>query len=477
VTDCPEQSGVPGASPERRLHYRHAPASFAYVEMGENNGGIILNLNEGGLAVQAAVGVTDQHLARLRFQLSPACDWVNATGRIVWQGESKKKAGIRFLNLPESARVRIRNWISLERSHQKCGEEQGVAGENGKPISESSPRQDLEALPKGGLENARKKEDFWAPYPPGIHSGVPRQTGPAKLHTSVHLRPSGIFGPSGIKVDTQTVRSDGSGNGWKIGILVSFVAAISLAIGISIGNGSLHRWLGRNQELMQTAWEQAKRMGPAAEHMILGGTVSPRPSAEEESGNGLSGSSQPSTGDAPPDDSTSPAIGRLARDAPETQPRYDTANLLMLPANQLQSGIWINVPESGEPSSRLNMPPKTVFSSLFIEISSQRSVVVAPMSSGETSKRKKRLQVGDLMLLVDPVYPTEAIQKQTEGTVELRATVSREGEFRNIWLVSGPPLLAQAAMNAVSGWRYRPTQLDGQPIETVDDITMAFRLP
>jgi TonB family protein len=210
--------------------------------------------------------------------------------------------------------------------------------------------------------------------------------------------------------------------------------------------------------------------------MILGGTSSPTPNAQEELANALSGSSQPSTGDSF-EASTSPAIGRIARDAPGTQPRYDTANLMTLPADQSQSGIWISAPASGEPSSRLNIPSKTVFSSLFITVSSQRSLVVPPVSPGENSQRKERLQVGDLMSFVDPIYPTEAIQKQIEGTVELYATVSREGEFRNIGLVSGSPVLAQAAMNAVSGWRYRPTLLDGQPIGTVDDITMVFRLP
>src|SRR5580704_1142455 len=204
VTNGPEQSRVPAASPERRLHYRRTPASLAYVEMGEDNGGIILNLSEGGLALQTVVAVTDEHLSRLRFQLSSPCDWVNASGRVVWNGESKKVAGIRFLNLPEAVLVRIRNWISLEGSDQEFGEKQASIRENGKPLPERLPNRDSQALKQVILQKARN-EDFWAPYPPRIPPGVLREATLAELQTSAPLRLSAMVGPSSNKPNAQTV--------------------------------------------------------------------------------------------------------------------------------------------------------------------------------------------------------------------------------------------------------------------------------
>src|ERR1700691_3419957 len=217
--------------------------------MGEDNGGIILNLSEGGLALRTVVAVTDEHLSRLRFQLSSACDWVNASGRVVWNGESKKVAGIRFLDLPETVRVRIRNWISLEGSDQEIGEKLASTRENGKPLPERPPNRDSQA-PKQVILQKAQNEDFWAPYPPRIPPGVPREATPAELQTSAPLRPSAMVGPSSNKPHVQTTRSGKSKKGWKIGALFSFTAAVSLAVGICIGNGSLDPWFRKAEELM-----------------------------------------------------------------------------------------------------------------------------------------------------------------------------------------------------------------------------------
>jgi TonB family protein len=443
VTHGPEQSRVPAASAERRLHYRRTPASLAYVEMGEDNGGIILNLSEGGLALQTVVAVTDEHLSRLRFQLSSACDWVNASGRVVWNGESKKVAGIRFLNLPETVRVRIRNWISLEGSDREFEEKQAGIRENGKPLPERPPNRDSQALKQVILQKAQN-EDFWAPYPPRIPADVPRETAPAKLQTSAPLRPSAMVGPSSNKPSVQTARSGKSKQGWKIGALFTFTAAVSLAVGICIGNGSLDPWFRKAEESMHGM----RTIEPAAAHTNAEGSSPPSPV---------------------PDVLTSSAI--------EMQLPSQTANLLTLPADELQSGVWISAPESGEPSLRLNIPPEAVSASSSIAIVSQRSLVVPPISRGGTSQRTERLRVGDLMTFTEPIYPAEARRNKTADTVELRATVTPEGEVRYVGLVIGSPLLAQAAIDAISGWRYEPTLLDGQAIETEDDITMEFRRP
>jgi outer membrane biosynthesis protein TonB len=472
VTNGLEQSGVPAASSERRLRYRRKSASLAYVEMGEDNGGIVLNVSEGGLAVHSVVAVTDEHLSRLRFQLSPACDWVNASGRIVWLGESKKVAGIRFLNLPESVRIRISNWISSEGSDQEFEERRAGVWENGKPLPGSSPNQDSQALRQGTHENA-KNEDFWAPYPPGIPSRVLREPALAKSQTSVSLRPSAIFGPGRNKPDLLTVRSRKSGNGWKIGALLSFTAAVSLAVGICIGNGSLDPWLSKAETLMQSMRQQPGTIEPAAAYAIPEGSSSPTQSAQEQP---VGSASSQSIG-GPRDASSSPAPDGLPSGAAATQPRSNAANLLTLPADQAQGGVWISAPESGAPSLRLSMPAKAVSASSSLAIISRRSLVVPPISPGETSQRTERLWVGDLMSFTEPIYPAEARWGKTEDTVELRAAVSSEGKVRYVGMVSGSPLLAQAAINAISGWRYKLTLLDGQPMETEDEITMVFRLP
>jgi protein TonB len=71
----------------------------------------------------------------------------------------------------------------------------------------------------------------------------------------------------------------------------------------------------------------------------------------------------------------------------------------------------------------------------------------------------------------------EARNRRMEGSVEVRATIGRTGHVISVRPVSGPALLASAAMMAIREWRYEPTFIDGDPVETQAEITMVFRLP
>jgi protein TonB len=59
----------------------------------------------------------------------------------------------------------------------------------------------------------------------------------------------------------------------------------------------------------------------------------------------------------------------------------------------------------------------------------------------------------------------------------VHATVGRDGRVRTAEVVSGLPALSETAMKAVREWRYKPTLLNGQPIESEVDVKMTFRLP
>jgi protein TonB len=76
----------------------------------------------------------------------------------------------------------------------------------------------------------------------------------------------------------------------------------------------------------------------------------------------------------------------------------------------------------------------------------------------------------------DPRYPAIAIAARIQGTVLLAATISRTGAIENLRLVSGPPMLAPAAEEAVRTWRYRPYLLNGEPVEVETTIRVNFNL-
>jgi protein TonB len=78
------------------------------------------------------------------------------------------------------------------------------------------------------------------------------------------------------------------------------------------------------------------------------------------------------------------------------------------------------------------------------------------------------------LVRVNPVYPQLAKQARIQGVVVLEAEISTEGSIDNLRVISGHPLLTQAAMDAVKQWKYKPTLLNGEPVPVVTTITVNF---
>lgn len=83
---------------------------------------------------------------------------------------------------------------------------------------------------------------------------------------------------------------------------------------------------------------------------------------------------------------------------------------------------------------------------------------------------------GLLVSKVNPIYPDEAREKHIQGVVLLQATINKEGNVANLQLISGDPLLAPAAIEAVKQWTYRPYLLNGTPVEVNTQIQVNFTL-
>lgn len=75
-----------------------------------------------------------------------------------------------------------------------------------------------------------------------------------------------------------------------------------------------------------------------------------------------------------------------------------------------------------------------------------------------------------------PDYPPLARMARIQGTVRLEAVISGDGAIQDLKVLSGHPLLVRAALAPVSHWRYRPTLLNGEPVEVQTEIGVAFNL-
>jgi len=99
-----------------------------------------------------------------------------------------------------------------------------------------------------------------------------------------------------------------------------------------------------------------------------------------------------------------------------------------------------------------------------------------PPSPSIRPPRISHMMEGNLIHRVQPQYPQLARQARIQGTVILQAVISREGKIQDLRVLSGHPLLVQAAMDAVRQWIYRPYYLNDQPVEVETQVTVNFTL-
>jgi protein TonB len=106
---------------------------------------------------------------------------------------------------------------------------------------------------------------------------------------------------------------------------------------------------------------------------------------------------------------------------------------------------------------------------------------VPPQQQNEIQKKPQVLHVTTIdpaMLIrrVEPVYPALAKQTHREGRVELHAIIGADGTIQSLQVVSGDPLFLISAREAVQQWKYKPTYLNGQPVEIDTFITVVYTM-
>jgi TonB family protein len=118
-----------------------------------------------------------------------------------------------------------------------------------------------------------------------------------------------------------------------------------------------------------------------------------------------------------------------------------------------------------------------------LNLSLPQSLPMAVPTTAAVSSSSNPVRVGGavmagsaLLKKVDPEYPPLAKAARVQGDVNFEATIGADGKVNNLHLLSGPPLLVQAAMQAVQQWVYKPTLLNGQPVEVITTIDVNFTL-
>lgn len=105
-----------------------------------------------------------------------------------------------------------------------------------------------------------------------------------------------------------------------------------------------------------------------------------------------------------------------------------------------------------------------------------KPVVATPKPPSKPVQVGGDVQAAKLIRKIVPVYPRMAVIARISGIVRLQGIIGKDGSIQQLQVLSGPPLLINAALDAVRQWRYQPTLLNGEPVEVISPIDVIFKL-
>ena len=131
----------------------------------------------------------------------------------------------------------------------------------------------------------------------------------------------------------------------------------------------------------------------------------------------------------------------------------------------------------GVPGGMVGAVPGGAFSEILNSAPSVPALAKSPVPAPVKRMRiASRVAEANLIRDVTPEYPPEAGRARIEGTVVLMAVIDTDGTVKDVRIESGLPILAEAAIDAVKQWRYKPYMIDGEPVEVDSRITINFTL-
>jgi periplasmic protein TonB len=191
---------------------------------------------------------------------------------------------------------------------------------------------------------------------------------------------------------------------------------------------------------------------------------------------------------SPPPPPPAPAAARIQQHHPVARRQFDGLHLAaptripekiavllndeLPPVTNTGPGVPGGV-ETGISGGVNAMPPRLIEAPLAPQSVARPVETAAPITRLTVGGR---VQEALILHRVIPVYPPLAQKARISGTVRFTAIIAKDGTIQNLAVISGHPLLVKAATEAVRQWRYRPTLLNGDPVEVMAPIDVIFIL-
>ena len=529
--DEPPKTFIPSTSAdfpragERRRITRKRIFSLAYLEVGSDNGGMVLDLSESGLALQAFNPLIGLTRVSLRIQPPKSRKRIAATAQITWLSDAKTEAGLRFLDLTEDARMEIADWISAEAAvpepvslehsaSQKptdvpaapaslaqappapvyegqdrnweewfplfgdLNPEESSANQNGfNDFLKTSTGSDNFAL-QAGSARSQEFSDRSANDSVPIAQATGVLAGDAKILAAAppvsssavsRVKRPPVKSPAARAARSQPFLSEQFRKRGTIAVVCACVALVLLFLGMAISQGFLR--------------DHPERLN-AEEHPHDSGTSSPTLSTPGASVTHDMSSGRAVIPNVPAVSRTRPTNSEIVSRAPQKESRdsHDGENPNSATTIGEADPIAAALPPAIAPSPETVKRDAQNAAVPSLPVWSVQAAANHNQSAGTPATSPVALRVPErrsdcyLLYRVEPLYPREAREQRVEGTVMVHLQVGTDGRVRSSRELSGPAPLVPAALAAVREWRFIPALLNGQPIDSEKDVSIEFQL-
>src|SRR6266481_341638 len=516
---------------ERRVHQRYQIRPCSYIELGRDNGGVLRNIGEGGFAITTAECVTGDGFPSIRIQFLGSTDLIDVSGQVAWISESKREAGIRFVNLKEEARRIIAARISLEESPvDRYIQSIRVPGS---PALHSEFPKPKNSTPRDAASENGVQDHLWAFDPPPL--AMPSMRDNMAVHAVAAPDASPVKFPKRNKFKPQSRPAICPRTSQEAAVRLRRIAATVVLVGVTGGaigwvamshatRNALNGFNAENTqgtngqaELQKTrplnkitdvSALQSKNSGSRTPAFAVVPTAPPANGSETHEAHvrpQMPGSersvARPTINGAsgrivgPPPKSPSAKLPQhevvaVTNSAPESAGREAAVNspaqstgTITIPSASPSPNLHVDttsavVKEKESPPPPVKQPDIPVGATWSVAVGADPypSIRIPPDISSQKASAGRSLQIGRAISSVEPVYPEEAKHQGIEGTVKLHVVVGRDGSVQSVESMGGPDLLVKAATSVVREWHYSQTLLGGQPVETEQDIVIKFRM-
>jgi protein TonB len=213
---------------------------------------------------------------------------------------------------------------------------------------------------------------------------------------------------------------------------------------------------------------------PATKPVVAEQTIAQNPDSTS-----LAQAGKPKPGPATPSTTTPAAAAETPATPEEVTPAPVKSDAMQAQLNAApRMGNLKNAPDTSAPppTSGISMDMGNSASPNPFGAKAGPKVTAAPSNSNKVISVAASIMAGRAISRNPPVYPLFARTARVDGTVVLHATISKAGTISNLSIISGPPMLRQAALDAVKTWRYKPYLLDNEPVEVETTVNVIFVL-